>query len=84
MSGRRFWLDQRRRLRNPALFDLAIDSKLRGCDVVGFRIGDAVSGGRVRDRAIVVQQKTDRPVQFELMDATQKTMRAWLDGAAAR
>ena len=75
----RFWLDQHRRLRDRALFDFAIDSKLRGCDVVTVRIGDVVSGGRVRDRAIVVQQKTKRPVQFELMDTARKTMRAWLE-----
>ena len=75
----RFWLDQHRRLRDRALFDFAIDSKLRGCDVVKVRIGDIVSGGRVRDRAIVVQQKTKRPVQFELMEAARKTMRAWLE-----
>ena len=75
----RFWLDQHRRLRDRALFDFAIDSKLRGCDVVKVRIGDVVSGGRVRDRAVVVQQKTRRPVQFELMDTARKTMRAWLE-----
>ena len=75
----RFSLDQHRRLRDRALFDFAIDSKLRGCDVVRVRIGDVVSGGRVRDRAIVVQQKTKRPVQFELMDTARKTMRAWLE-----
>ena len=74
----RFWLDQHRRLRHRALFDFAIDSKLRGCDVVKVRIGDVVSGRRVRDRAVVVQQKTRRPVQFELMDTARKTMRAWL------
>ncbi len=66
----RFWLDQHRRLRDRALFDFAIDSKLRGCDVVRLRIGDVLSGGRVRDHAVVVQQKTKRPVQFELMDTT--------------
>jgi hypothetical protein len=44
------------------MFDLAIDSKLRGCDVVKVKIGDLVSGGRVRSRAIVIQQKTGRPV----------------------
>jgi hypothetical protein len=49
------------------LFDLAIDSKLRGCDVVKIRVGDLVSGGRIRTRAMVVQQKTGRPVQFELL-----------------
>lgn len=75
----RFSLDQHRRLRDRALFDFAIDSKLRGCDVLRVRIGDVVSGGRVRDRAIVVQQKTKRPVQFELMDTARKTMRAWLE-----
>lgn len=66
----RFWLDQHRRLHDRALFDLAIDSKLRGCDLV--------SGGRARDRAIIAQQKTKRPVQFELMDTARKTIRAWL------
>ena len=75
----RFWLDREQRLRDRALFDLAIDSKLRGCDVVKVRIGDLVSGGRVRSRAIVVQQKTRRPVQFELLDHTRGSMQAWLD-----
>ena len=50
----RFWLDQHRRLREQSAVRLAIDSKLRGCDVVRVRIGDAVSGGRVRDRAVAV------------------------------
>ena len=49
------------------------------CDVVKVRIGDIVSGGRIRDRAIVVQQKTKRPVQFELLEPARKTMRAWLE-----
>jgi site-specific recombinase XerC len=75
----RFWLDQHRRLRDRALFDFAIDSKLRGCDIVKVRIGDVVSGAHVRDRAIIVQQKTNRPVQFELMDTARKTIRAWLE-----
>ena len=66
-------------MRDRALFDFAIDSKLRGCDVVKVRIGEIVSGGRVRDRVIVVQQKTKRPVQFELMEVARKTMRAWLE-----
>ena len=46
----RFWLDHQQRLRDRAIFDLAIDSKLRGCDVVKVRIGDVVLGGRVRSR----------------------------------
>jgi Phage integrase family len=74
-----FWLDQHRRLHDRALFDFAIDSKLRGCDVVRARSGDVVSGERVHDRAIMVQQKTKRPVQFELLDTARKTMRAWLE-----
>jgi len=57
----RFWLDRERRLRDRALFDLAIDSKLRGCDVVKIRIGELVSGGRVRARMTFVQQKTGGP-----------------------
>ena len=63
----RFYLNQRRRLRDRALFDLAIDSKLRGCDLVQMKIRDVVSGGQNRTRAIVMQQKTGRPVQFELL-----------------
>jgi hypothetical protein len=58
----RFWLDRERRLRDRAMFDLAIDSKLRGCDVVKVKIGDLVSGDQIRSRAIVIQQKTGRPV----------------------
>src|SRR5271165_2619238 len=68
----RFWLDHEGRLRDRALFDLAIDSKLRGCDVVKIKIGDLVSGGRVRSRAIVIQQKTGRPVQFELLPSRRR------------
>lgn len=75
----RFWLAQLRRLRDRALFDFAIDSKLRDCDVVKVRIGDVVLGGRVRDRATVVQQKTKCPVQFELTETARKTVRAWLE-----
>lgn len=75
----RVWLNQHRRLRDRALFDFAIDSKLRGCDVVKVRIGDIVSGGRVCDRALIVQQKTKRPVQFELLDPARKTLLAWLE-----
>jgi len=75
----RFWLDHEGRLRDRALFDLAIDSKLRGCDVVKVKIGDLVSGGRIRARAIVVQRKTKRPVQFELLDAARASLQAWLE-----
>ncbi|MCL6699492.1 tyrosine-type recombinase/integrase [Sphingomonas sp. NSE70-1] len=75
----RFMLDREHRLRDRALFDLAIDSKLRGCDLVKVRIGDLVSGGRVRNRAMVIQQKTKRPVQFELLEPARSSLLAWLD-----
>lgn len=75
----RFWLDREGRLRDRALFDLAIDSKLRGCDVVKVRIGDLVTGGVVRNRAIVIQQKTGKPVQFELLEPARTSLLAWLE-----
>lgn len=77
--GIRFFLDEHRRLRDRALFDLAIDSKLRGCDIVKIKIGDLVSGSTVRNRATVVQQKTGMPVQFELMADARVTLQRWLD-----
>jgi integrase len=64
----RFFLDQHGRIRDQALFDLALDSKLRGCDLVKIRISNIVYDRKIRARATVVQQKTGRPVQFEMMD----------------
>ena len=75
----RFFLDEHHRLRDRALFNLAIDSKLRGCDVVKIRIGDLISAGCVRKRATIVQQKTGRPVQFELMTDSRTSLLAWLE-----
>ncbi|WP_242097664.1 tyrosine-type recombinase/integrase [Sphingomonas sp. CROZ-RG-20F-R02-07] len=75
----RFYLDQHRRMRDRALFDLAIDSKLRGCDVVKMRIGDLVLGGQIRARAIVIQAKTGKPVQFEIMADARGSLLAWLE-----
>ena len=74
----RFYLDEHRRLRDRALFDLAIDSKLRGCDLVKLKIGDIVSGGQLRNRDTVIQQKTNRPVQFEIMTEARRSVEAWL------
>lgn len=59
--------------------DLAVDSKLRGCEVVKMRIGNLVVGGRVRNRATVVQQKTGRPVQFELLEPARTSLLTWLE-----
>ena len=75
----RFFLDRESRLRDRALFDLAIDSKLRGCDLVKIAIGDLVAGSDIRTRAIVVQQKTGRPVQFELTADVRGSLLAWLE-----
>lgn len=75
----RFFLDREGRLRDRALFDLAIDSKLRGCDLVKIKIGDLVAGDEVRTRAIVIQQKTGRPVQFELTSDVRTSLFAWLE-----
>ena len=75
----RFYLDEHRRLRDRALFDLAIDSKLRGCDLVKLKIGDVVSGGDIRNRSTVIQQKTGRPVQFEIMSEARKSVTGWLE-----
>lgn len=75
----RFWLEREHRLRDRALFDLAIDSKLRGCDIVKIRIGDLVSGSQIRARATIVQQKTGRPVQFELLENARLSLQTWLE-----
>jgi integrase len=60
------------------MFDIAIDSKLRGCDVVKLRIGDVVVGGQVRQRSMVIQQKTGTPVSFEIGDTARESLRLWL------
>jgi hypothetical protein len=57
----RFLLDREGQTRDHAMFDLAIDSKLRGCDVVKMKISDLVCAGRVRSGSIVIQLKTGRP-----------------------
>lgn len=75
----RFFLDREKRLRDRALFDLAIESKLRGCDLVTLKIGDLVSGADIRTRAIVIQQKAGRPVQFELTADVRASLTAWLE-----
>ena len=58
------------RQRDLALFNLAIDSKLRGCDVVAVRVDDGAPSGYAMDRATIRQRKTGRPVRFELTDQT--------------
>ena len=72
-------LQMNRSKRDLALFNLAIDSKLRGCDLVSLRVDDITAGGHVRDRATIIQQKTGRPVQFEIMEQTRVSLQEWLN-----
>ncbi|MGR4871813.1 tyrosine-type recombinase/integrase [Variovorax sp. LARHSF232] len=66
------------RVRELALFNLGIDSKLRGCDLVGLKVRDICHGDQVGARAIVVQHKTQRPVQFEIAPAARDAVQAWI------
>ena len=59
-----------RRSRDLAMFNLAIDSKLRGCDVVALKVEDVAPNGYAIDRATIRQRKTGRPVKFELTEQT--------------
>lgn len=74
----RLTLQRGGRIRDLAMFDMAIDSKLRGCDLVQLRIGAVVVNGAARHRATIVQQKTGKPVQFELTEQTRESLIAWL------
>ena len=69
------------RARDLALFNLAIDSKLRGCDLTRLRVQDVMQGSRVASRAIVLQRKTQRPVQFEVTEQTRDAVTAWIAAA---
>ena len=66
------------RVRDLALFDCAIDAKLRGCDLVKLRVSDVAPCGSLRERATVIQQKTGRPVPFEITEPTREALAAWL------
>jgi integrase len=68
-----------RRIRDLALFNCALDTKLRACDVVKLRVSDVAPGGALRQRSTVIQQKTGRPVPFEITDATREALAAWLE-----
>jgi integrase len=72
------------RKRDLAMFNLAIDSKLRGCDLIRLQIDDVCAGGLVRDRATVIQKKTGRPVQFEITEQTRTAVGDWLSSLGSR
>ena len=71
-------LQIKRHKRDLAMFNLAIDSKLRGCDLVSLRVDDIAIGPQVRERATIVQHKTGRPVQFEITEQTRASLEDWL------
>lgn len=64
-----------RRTRDLALFNLAIDSKLGACDLVKLRVADVANAGTISSRAVVLQQKTGQPVQFEITQLTRESLR---------
>ena len=80
----RIRLQLRDKLRDLALFNLAIDSKLRACDLTKLKVSDVAHSGRVGRRAIVLQQKTKTPVQFELMEQTRGSVSRWIRYAELR
>jgi integrase len=67
--------------RDLALFNLAIDGKLRGCDLISLRVCDVAQGKSILPRAMVMQRKTHRPVQFEITEPTQQSIAAWIEKA---
>jgi len=70
--------------RDLALFNLAIDSKLRACDLTKLRVRDVAHGEHLSSRAIVMQQKTHHPVQFEITEQTRMALEAWMHQAHLR
>jgi integrase len=78
----RIRLDLEHRVRDLAMFNLAIDSKLRGCDLVSLRVSDVMHGRHAVSRALVVQHKTQQPVRFELTEQTRDAVEAWVDHAS--
>ena len=80
----RFRLQEGSRNRELALFNLAIDSKLQACDLVGLRVNDVTRGGRVVSRAMIVQRKTGQPVQFEITEQARESVEAWLNEGQLR
>ncbi|WP_319546292.1 tyrosine-type recombinase/integrase [Ruegeria conchae] len=71
-------LELARKLRDLTLFNVAIDSKLRGCDLAKLSVSDLIRADRVRERVSLIQSKTWRPVQFEVSENTRDTIAAWI------
>jgi len=77
----RIHLQQQANPRELALFNLAIDSKLRACDLLSLKVQDIPHDGRISQRAYILQQKTKQPVQFEITEQTRKSISKWVKHA---
>ena len=77
-------LELAKAIRDLALFDLAIDSKLRACDLVKLQVHDVMHGNTILCRTMVVQQKTKQPVRFEITEKTRDALKAWITEAKLR
>lgn len=78
----RMKLRNENRLRDLALFNMALDSKLRACDLLNLRVSDVSNGEEINSRATVLQKKTGRPVQFEITQKTRKSTSKWIKKAS--
>ncbi|SIQ99831.1 tyrosine-type recombinase/integrase [Marinobacterium stanieri] len=76
--GIRIRLELAGKTRDLAMFNLAIDSKLRGCDLMNLKVKDISHGTTIQSRAIIIQKKTGKPVQFEITKETRKSLRDWI------
>lgn len=65
--------------RDLALFNMAIDSKLRGCDLVKMKVVDVMASGQIKERASVLQSKTQKPVRFEISEGTRASVEKWME-----
>lgn len=70
------------RLRDLALLNLAVDNKLRACDLVKLRVSEISHRSQIARRAVILQQKTGRPVQFEITDQARNAALAWIEKAS--
>lgn len=80
----RIHLQNTRAVRGLALFNLAIDSKLRGCDLVNLHVRDITHGNQILPRAMIMQSKTKRPVQFDVTEPARNAIAAWIERARLR
>ena len=67
--------------RDLALFNLAIDSKLRGCDLVCLKVADVFVAGQVKERTSILQSKTNTPVRFEITEGTRSSLHQWISSS---